>query len=284
MSNSVGLYTSIPGIIEDINISQIKSSSQPLRTSESSLSGLINSIQARGLLQPIIVRPKADYFEIVAGNRRCKACTTLRWRKITCHIVDLDDQAAFECSIIENIQRKTLSIIEEAEAFKTYVADFGWGGISELAKKIGKSPSYITKRIKLLNMPVDVIASIKDMSLDPSAAEELISVRDPFKQSELAVLITKRHLSLRKTRELISHRREVEKSRYSSDLDGKKRAFDKLIIILRVALNNAGQLINENEDDWIVREMLMQHKNMLHGQIDLLIKEKYKLTYRLATA
>ncbi len=59
---------------------------------------------------------------------------------------------------------------------------------------------------------------------------------------------------------------------------------DKLIIILRIALNNTGQLINENEDNWIVREVLMEHKNMLHGQIDLLIKEKYKLNYRLATA
>ncbi len=93
---------------------------------------------------------------------------------------------AFECSIVENIQRKTLSVIEEAEAFKAYVADFGWGGISELAKRVGKSPSYITKRIKLLNMPADVLASVKDTSLDPSVAEELCLVRDPARQSELS--------------------------------------------------------------------------------------------------
>jgi ParB family transcriptional regulator, chromosome partitioning protein len=283
MSNSARLVSSIPGIIEDVGISQIKYSDTALRSTESSISGLVDSIREKGLLQPIIVRPQDGYFEIVAGNRRCRACTTLKWKKITCHIVELDDKAAFECSITENIQRQTLSIIEEADAFKAYVEDFGWGGISELAQKIGKSPSYITKKIKLLDMPPDIIKSLTNMSLDPSIAEELCSVKDPAKQSELAALITRRHLSLRKTRELVSRHKDDEISGYSSSIERKKRAFDKLIVILRVALNNTGQLISDNEDDWIVREMLMQHKNVLHGQIDLLIKEKYKLTYRLST-
>ena len=74
------------------------------------------------------------------------ACEILRWRKIPCHIVELDDKRAFEYSLVENIQRQTLSVIEEAEAFKVYVADFGWGGVSELARKIGKSPSLYHKK------------------------------------------------------------------------------------------------------------------------------------------
>ena len=84
----------------------------------------------------------------------------MRWRKIPWHIVELDDKKAFEYSLVENIQRQTLSVIEEAEAFKVYVADFGWGSVSELARKIGKSPSYITKRINLLDLPTDVIDSV----------------------------------------------------------------------------------------------------------------------------
>jgi ParB family transcriptional regulator, chromosome partitioning protein len=64
-------------------------------------------------------------------------------KKIPCHILELDDKNAFEISLVENIHRKTLSPIEEAEAFKAYISDFGWGGMSDLATKIGKSKSYI---------------------------------------------------------------------------------------------------------------------------------------------
>jgi ParB family chromosome partitioning protein len=71
--------------------------------------------------------------------------------------MELDDKAAFEASLlIENIQRQTLNPLDEAKAFKTYVDDFGWGGITKLAEKLGKNPSYITKRIKLLDLPSDV--------------------------------------------------------------------------------------------------------------------------------
>lgn len=302
MSNSFGLVSSVPGIILDIEISKIQYSTNLLRGGLPGVVDLAESIRYNGLLQPIVVRPKDDRFEVVAGNRRRKACEILRWKKVPCHVVELDDKKAFEFSLIENIQRETLSVIEEAEAFKAYVTDFGWGGVSELARKIGKSPSYVTKRIKLLNMPQEIINSITDMALDASVAEELCSVKDPSLQSELAALVTRRHLSLRQTRELVNRRRAGSEDDDDGsaagagvrdgdgvkgeplgggELEHKQKAFDKLIVILRIALNNAGQLIDDNEDDWIVRETLMQHRNVLHGQIDLLIKEKRKLGYRL---
>ncbi len=81
MSNSIGLHSSILGIIEDVNISQIKYSGSTLRANASSIVGLTESIQVNGLLQPIIVRPKENYFEIVAGNRRCKACRDAKVEK-----------------------------------------------------------------------------------------------------------------------------------------------------------------------------------------------------------
>lgn len=268
----------MPGVIQDVGISQIEYSAKSRRIDEFALSDLVNSIREKGLLQPIVVRPKDGYFEIVAGNRRCKACTMLKWRKIACHIVELDDKAAFECALVENIQRETLSIIEEAESFKTYVNAFGWGGVSELAKKIGKSPSYITKKIKLLEMPTEVINSVVDSSLDASVAEELCSVKDPLKQSELAKLVTQRHLSLRKTRELVNRYRENNDTR-DNVLEKRQKALDKMILIMRITLNNAGQLIEDYEDDWVLRDALMQHKTVLHNQIDLLIKERHKLRY-----
>lgn len=284
LSRSINSISSVLGIIEDIPISKVEYSSNPLRTDLSTIQELVDSIRTSGLLQPIVVRPKDAYFEIVAGNRRLKACEVLRWKKITCHVVELDDKQAFETSLIENLQRETLTPLEEAQAYKTYVADFGWGGVSELAKKVGKSPSYVTKRIKLLNLPEDVMNSLSATSLNASVAQELFSVKDPSKQSELANLIIRRHLSLRKARELVDHHRDDGGDfTYDISVENSQRVFYKLILVLRVALNNMGGLISDSEDDWVVREVLMHHRNMLHQQIDLLIKEKRKLDRRLLT-
>jgi ParB family chromosome partitioning protein len=284
VSRSLNILSSVPGIIEDIQISKIKYSSKQLRANLSGLEELVGSIKANGLLQPIVVRPMDTYFEIVAGNRRRKACELLRWKKIACHVVHVNDKQAFEISLIENLHRETLAPIDEAMAYKAYVADFGWGGVSELAKKIGKSPSYITKKIKLLNLPGDIINSVAEMSLNPSVAEELCSLKDHPRQSELADLIIRRHLSMRKARELVSHYRD-ERTTFTldSNIEHSQRTFDKLILVLRVALHNISGLIGDSEDEWILWEILMHHKNMIHQQIDLGIKEKRKLKRRLLT-
>ncbi len=282
LSKSLNIVSSSPGIMEDIQISKIKYSSNPLRLQLSGIEELADSIRKNGLLQPIVVRPKDIHFEIVAGNRRREACKALRWKKITCHVVELDDRQAFETSLIENLHRETLEPIEEAQAYKAYVTDFGWGGVSELAIKIGKSPSYITKRIKLLNLPSDVINSLSETSLNASVAEELCSLKNPLKQSELADLIIRRHLSLRKARELVDHHRHNKMDfTFDSSIEHSLRVFDKLILQLRVMLNNIGGLISDSEDEWIVKEVLMYHRNIIHQQIDLLMKEKRKFDRRL---
>jgi ParB family chromosome partitioning protein len=279
--------------MEDLDISEIKQSKRLLRHSKN-IEELADSIMKKGLLQPIIVRTAPDdqamRFEIVAGNRRSLACKSLGWKKITCHIVELGDVEAFEVSIVENIQRNTLSPMEEAQAFKTYVTDFGWGGVSDLSAKIGKSPSYVTKRIKLLNLPPDVLQAITNFSISVSTAEELYTVKNPSKQSELSALISRRGLSLRKTRKLVKdvdHNAPPERQckeddiflpiTYSDDsLADAQRAFDKSIITLRIALNRLATIIDEYDHGSIVHEVLMYHKSILNEHVDLLLKEKKK--------
>lgn len=126
------------------------------------LNGLMRSILDKGLLQSVIVRIINDKncYEIVAGYRRCSACKKLGWKKIPCQLLDLSDIEAFEISIVENVQRKTLNPIDEAKAFKKYVYDNGWGSVSKLASKLGKSFAYITKRIMLLDLPSDITKAI----------------------------------------------------------------------------------------------------------------------------
>jgi len=277
------------GVIQDVAISKIKLSSRLVRPQLETVCELANSINQKGLLQPIVVRSDGQFFEIVAGNRRYEACRSLGWRKIACHIVELNDKEAFEVSIIENLQRKNLSPIDEASAFKAYVSDFGWGGISELAEKISRSVSYVTKRIKLLDLPAELLDSIINSKIDISTAEELTFIKDKSKQSELGQLVSQRRLSLRNVRELV---RGIEIGSYSDNdslysitanpqidqIDRQTlRSFDKSIIALRIAMNTLGGIIGNVQDNWIIYEILMQHKNMLHSQIDLLIKQKRKI-------
>lgn len=279
----------MPGIIEDIEIYKIREPSFPLRSRSSEIDKLASSIKQKGLLQPIVVRSKEMQFEIVAGNRRYSACKMLGWRKITCHVVELGDKAAFEVSLTENVQRKTLSPLEEAQAFKIYVSDFGWGGVSDLAIRLGKSASYITKRIRLLELPYDVLDSITESVIGTSVAEELCSIKDKSKQSELANLISRRHLSVKETREILKvndddddHGAEytntysLYQTQEPDHIQKVQRVMDKSILLLKVAMNRLGTLIESIEDEWIIHEILMQHNNILHTQIDLLIKEKRK--------
>jgi ParB family chromosome partitioning protein len=286
------LFSSSPlilGIIEDIDLSRIKRTPDLSRDmSDATSIELANSIKEKGLLQPILVRTKESYFEIVSGNRRYHACKSLGWRKIICHVLELNDKEAFEISLIENIQRKTLDPKEEAQAFKSYIVDHGWGGISHLSAKIGKSVSYVQRRVKLLELPLDVLNSISNSSISTAVAEELLSLDDKDKQSQLTQLVSKNRLSSRKVRALVKDLKGNSAYDYNNetylsavkmvDIDNKAhRSFDKSIIALKVALNKIGGIISEIEGNWIAHEILMQHKNMLHGQIDLLLKEKRKL-------
>jgi ParB family chromosome partitioning protein len=273
--------------MEEVEISKMRQSSYCIRHHlDDEIDDLAKSILHNGLLQPVIARMKEDYLEIVAGNRRYNACKKLGWRKIMCHIVELAEKEAFEVSLMENVQRKTLNPIDEALAFKTYIRDYGWGGISDLARKLGRSVSYISKRINLLNLPPDIISSIVDSKINSSVAEELLYMTNKSKQSELAELISKRNISLRKARTIINDLESANSSVSQSLLPVKeykseraRKSFDKSIIALRIALNKLGSIIQESEENWLIYEILMQHKNMLHGQIDLLIKHKMKYDY-----
>ena len=119
-------------IEEEIEIRNIKPSSISVRSVRSSLNDehireLASSIRQHGLIQPITVRPLRGSFEIVAGHRRFRACKLLRWRVIPAIVRSLSDKDAFEIQLTENIHRLTMDPVEEAEAFKKYILDYGCG-------------------------------------------------------------------------------------------------------------------------------------------------------------
>jgi ParB family transcriptional regulator, chromosome partitioning protein len=194
-------------IVEQIEMKMIRPSQFAVRDRFQRMSDddhcLIASIREHGLLQPILIRPLSHSFEIVAGHRRFHACRSLRWRFIPCKIRELADKEAYEIQLTENMQRKSMDPIEEAEAFRRYVVDFGWGGVTELAAKIGKSEEYVSHRIQLLKLPEEVKQHVIENRLNVSSALELTSISSE-KQNMIVQQINSSDLTVRQIREMKS--------------------------------------------------------------------------------
>ncbi len=239
-------------------------------------SSLLQSIRVHGLLQPIVVRPFSNGFEIVAGHRRFQACRILRWRFIACKIWEMSDIHAFEIQLNENIQRKSMNPLEEAEAFRKYVVDFGWGGVSDLARRIGKSEEYVSHRIQLLTLPDDVKKQIISNQIKLSQAMELTGI--PIeKQIEVVDQIIGKNLTvkqIRKIKSTLKDKNEEFITKSTLDESYSIRIINKTSLALRIALTRIDNLIDDidergdakQKEDMIV--FLMGLRLKIHSMID----------------
>jgi ParB/RepB/Spo0J family partition protein len=143
--------------IRYLKLSEIREPKFLLRTSLGRIEELADSIRKKGLLNPLTVRKTPEGYELVCGWRRYNALKMLGMEWVLCVVhEDLSDKDAFEVALVENVQRKELSPMEEAKAFKKYVEEYGWGSVTELAEKIGKNKSYVARRIQFLELPEEV--------------------------------------------------------------------------------------------------------------------------------
>jgi ParB family transcriptional regulator, chromosome partitioning protein len=275
-------------IVEPIEMKMIRTSQFAIREKLYKLSSndddaLISSIKEHGLLQPILIRPLAHGFEIVAGHRRFHACKSLRWRFIPCKIREMSDKQAYEIQLTENIQRKTMEPIEEAEAFRKYVIDFGWGGVSELAKKIGMSEVYVSHRIQLLKLPDDIKEQIFNNSLNVSQALELTNL--PFdSRTEIMNHVVNNNLTVRQIREVKSFLKEVKLSECDSvhpkDLSKSLNIAKKTTLALKITLARMDNLIEEAhitiepDQRTEITNFLMGLRLKVHSMIDDAIRFK----------
>ena len=238
-------------IVEHIELKMIRPSQFSLRDKSQKIANednmlLCNSIKEHGLLQPILIRPLTHGFEIVAGHRRFHACRSLRWRFISCKIREMSDKQAYEIQLTENIQRKSMDPIEEAEAFRRYVMDFGWGGVTELAKKIGKSEEYVSHRIQLLKLPQEIKSRIIASKLNVSQALELTSISTE-RQSQIIEHVISNDLTVKQIREVKSLLRE-DLFEDTKDLRKSYQAIrigKKTCLALRVTLARIDNLIDD---------------------------------------
>lgn len=287
-------------IEEIIDIHSIKPATISVRTNRSlddeQIKELASSIRQHGLIQPITVRPVGSYFEIVTGHRRFKACKILRWRTVPTIVRSLTDKAAFEIQLIENIHRLTLDPVEEAEAFKKYILDYGWGGVSQLARIISKSEQYVSSRIQILRLPKEIIVNISDNKMKTSHAIELVNLNEDDQKTITDTIINK-NLSVRSVREIIRHVKQGEQSKEFIDqimIDDLKegvnsnktnqsimnqiRLLKKSLLSLRsvlvkidVLIDEADKKLDTNERIEIIHK-LMQFRLQIHAIIDDNIK------------
>ena len=166
---------------------------------------LIASIREKGVVQPILVRAKGRGYELIAGERRLRAARELRLKKIPAVIRDVRDEEMLELSLIENIQREDLTPIEEAQAYRRLIKEFGLTQ-SSLAKRVGKERPSIANILRLLSLPREIQLDVSRGTISPGHARALLGLGKAG-QVEMNKKIKRRRLSVRETEELVSRRK-----------------------------------------------------------------------------
>lgn len=186
------------GNVEEINLSEIRSNPyQPRKTfNEESLNELATSIKQYGIVEPIIVKKSIKGYELIAGERRCKAAKIAGLTKVPAIIKDFNDQEMMEIALIENIQREDLNPIDEASSVANIIKLRGMTQ-EEFATTFGKSRSYVTNLLGLLNLPKDVQNKLINKEISMSHARVLSKIDDEEKVIILADKVIKEKMNVR---------------------------------------------------------------------------------------
>lgn len=195
-----------------LKISEIEPNrSQPRKDfDENSLSDLAQSISQHGLLQPLLVRPlPIGGYQIVAGERRYRACRMAGLTEVPVTIRELSDTETMELALIENLQREDLSPIEEALGYKALMDEHGFSQ-EEVATSVGKSRPAIANSLRILKLPDSVLEYVKQDKISAGHARALLMLDNEKDMLELAELIYKKDLSVRQAEKLAKKKPEVE--------------------------------------------------------------------------
>ena len=193
---------------QEVPVDRIKASGfQPRARFESqALEELAQSMRAGGVLQPVIVRPMGDGYELVAGERRLRAARLAQLSKIPALVRVLSDEQALELSLIENIQREDLNPLEQARAFDRLASEFALTQ-DEIARRTGKDRSTVTNTMRLLRLPVEVQALVEEGRITAGHARALLKLDgSPVLQRVLAKRMAARRVSVRQAEEMVDRR------------------------------------------------------------------------------
>lgn len=227
-----------------LKISEIEPNrSQPRKDfDENSLSDLAQSISQHGLLQPLLVRPlPIGGYQIVAGERRYRACRMAGLTEVPVTIRELSDTETMELALIENLQREDLSPIEEALGYKALIDEHGFSQ-EEVATSVGKSRPAIANSLRILKLPDSVLEYVKQDKISAGHARALLMLDNEEDMLELAELIYKKDLSVRQAEKLAKKKPEVEEDTQPE----RKPSFYRMV---ELALNESlGRKIKVNKN------------------------------------
>lgn len=176
------------GALRDLPVAQIRANPFQPRTrfDAASLAELVSSIEASGLLQPVIVRPRDGGYELIAGERRWRAVQQLGWQQIPAVVREVDDQTLLTLALIENLQRHDLSAIDEAQGYQRLTEQFKVPPV-EIARMVGRSRSTVANLIRLLKLPADVQVMVHEGRLSEGHARALLGLESSAGISSLAL-------------------------------------------------------------------------------------------------
>jgi ParB family transcriptional regulator, chromosome partitioning protein len=196
--------------ISYLSVAQIKKNVlQPRKIfNEEQLSDLVSSIKQRGVLQPLLVRPAADGYELIAGERRLRAAESLNIEKVPVIIKSVDDQESLILALIENIQREELNAIEEAQAYKQLIDRYNFTQ-DVVAQSVGKSRVTITNTLRLLSLPEEIQKSISQGLFSMGHARALLSLKDSEKQIVLWKKTIENKFSVRELENLVNEKSDA---------------------------------------------------------------------------
>lgn len=190
---------------------------------EDALQELSESIKQFGLIQPIVVKNKGEYYEIVAGERRWRAARIAGLKEVPVIIKEYNDKESMEIAIVENLQREDLNPIEEAQAYQKLIEEFGLKQ-DEAAQRVSKSRTAVTNALRLLKLDERVQQMVIDEMISGGHARALLAIEDKEEQYSMAMLIFDSKMSVRETEKLVrGHLKKEEEKK-----EEKKEDFSQM--------------------------------------------------------
>ena len=245
-------------VYKQIDIEKIKANENQPRTifDDEKIAELATSIKENGLIQPLIVRKYNRNYQIIAGERRYRACKLAGLKTVPCIIKDIDDKQMDTYAIIENIQREDLTPIEEANAYKTLIDTYGMSQ-TELANKVGKKQSTIANKLRLLKLSDEVKDALKSKQITERHTRAMLSLQ-PEKQEEVLHEVIDKSLNVKQTETLINKPPKIKKKN-----KGTVKAVSRNFKIAINTINQATDLIlksgvevtsetEENDDEYVI--------------------------------
>lgn len=215
---------------------------------EESLNDLTSSIKSYGVLQPIVVRKSGkNSYEIIAGERRWRACKRAGLKEIPAIIKDAGDSETAVMALIENLQRENLNFLEEAEGYRQLMQDYGLTQ-EQLAMKLGKSQSTIANKMRILKMSPEIIKIISREKLSERHARALLKLPDENLQMQALKQIIDKGMNVRQTEDLVD--RLIEEIENEKEKE-KKKSFKIAIKDVRIFVNSVKKLVKSIKDTGI---------------------------------